>query len=57
MRDDIDFASVDDYINEHSVPFHWQTENPAIRFSFDLALESLRDHEIDRCVWTRINLN
>lgn len=52
MRDDIDFVFADEYINEHSEYFKWQTENTAIRFSFDLALESLRDHEIDRCVWT-----
>ena len=52
MRDEIDFASVDDHINEHSEGWKWQTENPAIRFSFDLALEALRDHKIDRCVWT-----
>ena len=53
MRADIDFVFVDEYIVKHfSDGLDWQTENPAIRFSFDLALESLRDHEIDRCVWT-----
>ena len=53
MRDDIDFVFVDEYIVKHFPEgLAWQTENPAIRFSFDLAFESLKDHEIDRCVWT-----
>ena len=53
MREDIDFVFVDEYIVKHfSEGLAWQTKNPAIQFSFDLALESLRDHEIDRCVWT-----
>lgn len=53
MRDDIDFVSLDSHVVTYlSDNLGWQTDNPAVRFSFDLALESLRDHEIDRCVWT-----
>lgn len=52
MREDIDFVLVDECIKKFGGVLEWQTENPAIRFSFDLALESLRDHEVDRCVWT-----
>lgn len=52
MRDDIDFDFIDSYIGEHADDFQLDIENPTIRFSFDLALESLKEHEIDRCVWT-----
>lgn len=52
MREDIDFDIIDTQIEKHLAALEWQTENPTIKFSFNLALESLRDHEIDRCVWT-----
>ena len=52
MRDDIDFDLVDKHMKKLLGFIEWGTENPAIRFSFDLALESLKEHEIDRCVWT-----
>jgi tetratricopeptide (TPR) repeat protein len=52
MREDIDFDIIDTYIEENLDALEWKTENPTIQFSFNLALESLRDHEIDRCVWT-----
>ena len=52
MREDIDFDIIDTYIEENLDDLEWETENPIIQFSFNLALESLRDHEIDRCVWT-----
>jgi tetratricopeptide (TPR) repeat protein len=52
MRDDIDFDLVDKQTKVLLGGYQWQTENEAIRFSFNLALDSLKDHEIDRCVWT-----
>jgi tetratricopeptide (TPR) repeat protein len=52
MRDDLDFDLVDKHLEEYADTLEWQTENSAIRFSFNLALESIRDHEIDRGVWT-----
>jgi len=52
MRDDIDFELIDKHVETVDGILEWKTDNPAIRFSFDLAFESLKDHEIDRCVWT-----
>ena len=52
MRDDIDFDLVDKQVEVLLGGYQWQTKNEAIRFSFNLALDSLKDHEIDRCVWT-----
>ena len=51
MRDDIDFDLVDKIAENFGVVLDWQTANKTIRNKFHLALESLRDHEIDRCVW------
>ena len=51
MREDINFDSIDNYLNEFGEHLVWQSEDRAVCFSFDLALESLADHEIDRCVW------
>ena len=52
MRENIDFDAIDKFVGEFSGLLEWQSENPAVCFSFNLALESLIDHEIDRCVWT-----
>ena len=52
MRDDIDFELIDKRVEIVGGILEWQTDNPTIRFSLNLAFESLKDHEIDRCVWT-----
>ena len=54
MREDINFDLVDKIASEYSVFFNWQTANQTIRILLNLALESLKEHEIDRCVWTLI---
>jgi tetratricopeptide (TPR) repeat protein len=52
MREDIDLDAVDEIANSFGVVLLWQTTNQTIRILFNLALESLKEHEIDRCVWT-----
>lgn len=52
MREDINFEFVDKVTDSYGVILDWQTANETIRVLFNLALESLKDHEIDRCVWT-----
>ena len=52
MREDIDFDSVDEIADNFGVVLLWETANQTVRMLFNLALESLKDHEIDRCVWT-----
>jgi tetratricopeptide (TPR) repeat protein len=51
MRNDIDFDFIDEVFYDMYDVIEWETEDPAIKFSFNLALESLEKHEIDRCVW------
>ena len=52
MREDINFDLVDEVADSYGVILDWETANQTIRILFNLALESLKDHEIDRCVWT-----
>jgi tetratricopeptide (TPR) repeat protein len=52
MREDINFNLVDEVANSYGVTLDWQTANQTVRILFNLALESLKDHEIERCVWT-----
>jgi tetratricopeptide (TPR) repeat protein len=52
MREDINFDLVDDIADSYGVVLLWKTADQTIRILFNLALESLKDHEIDRCVWT-----